>query len=409
VGVAHVRSPGFAYRGERRGTGPEVTARSRFRALAPALLLLLALLPSPARAHQAGFSQVTLHWTKDLATAQVTVHRVDAAGVLGLAAPESLMHPELLAREAEPLARYLERGLRVSADGHPLALVFERAVAVPEKRGVALAFAARASHPIGRLELEARLFPRDAQHETFLDAWVDGRLARQEVLTAARPGVVLYERGAAGWFAVARTFVAAGVHHIFIGPDHIAFIIGLMLLGGGLARVLKVATAFTLAHSITLALAATGALNVPSRIVEPLIAASIVYVGIENLRTRARQRGERRPENGVAAQPPRGRRPRTASDHRVAMAFGFGLVHGLGFASVLGELGLPREALALSLVAFNIGVELGQACIILAVTPALGLLRARRPRLAWAAVAVGSCGIIAAGGFWLVQRVLAAA
>ena len=151
-------------------------------------------------------------------------------------------------------------------------------------------------------------------------------------------------------------------------------------------RVLKVATAFTLAHSITLALAATGSVSIPSRFVEPLIALSIVYIGIENLRSRGR-----------------------AKDRRTLLAFGFGLIHGLGFASVLREFGLPREALAWSLIAFNVGVEIGQACIILAVTPALGLLRSNRPALAWRAVAVGSWVIIGAGGYWFVQRLFAAA
>jgi hydrogenase/urease accessory protein HupE len=348
--------------------------------------LLLGAIASPALAHQSSYSYADLRWCGARVELKLAVHRDDAAAALGLADPAALLHPAVLAREAAPLAAYLERGLHVSGDGRALALALVGVEPLPEKRRVSLSFIARAGRPIGRLSLEARLFPRNSLHETFLNAYVDGRLSRQEVLSPERPGVELYARGAAGMLAVMRTFIGAGIHHIFIGPDHILFIVGLMLLGGGLARVLKVATAFTLAHSVTLALAATGAVNVPSRLVEPLIAASIVYVGIENLLRRGR-----------------------GPDRRVALAFGFGLVHGLGFAGVLRDFGLPKEALAWSLVAFNIGVEIGQACIVLAVTPALGALRARRPALAWRAVTVGSCGIIAAGGFWFVQRVVSPA
>jgi hydrogenase/urease accessory protein HupE len=342
-----------------------VSPRSLWRVIAPALTAL-ALLAPVARAHEPAFSHVTLHWSGAHAGFDVTLHPKDAGGA--------------------PLPGIVERGLHVSADGHPLALRLVRTTPAPERHGVTLAFVAAAPHAIGRLEVDARLFPQNNLHETFFDAYVDGRLVRQEMLTAERPGVELYDRGPAGWVAVARTFIAAGTHHVFIGPDHILFIVGLLLASGGLARVLKIATAFTLAHSITLALAATGHVNVPTRIVEPLIAASIVYVGVENLWRRGRGR-----------------------DHRIAMAFGFGLVHGLGFASVLRELGLPREAFAGSLVAFNGGIEIAQAAIVLAVTPVIGLLRARRPQLAWRVVAFASCGVIVAGGFWLVQRVLAAA
>jgi hydrogenase/urease accessory protein HupE len=248
---------------------------------------------------------------------------------------------------------------------------------------VALRYVARLARPAGRVGVDATLFPANAQHETFLNVYASGRLLRQSVLTREAPGAELFGRSAAGVFAVVATFVQAGVHHIFIGPDHILFIVGLLLLGGGLARVLKVATAFTLAHSITLALAATGHLDISSRIVEPLIALSIVYIGIENLRARP----------GMP-------------DRRTVLAFAFGLIHGLGFAGVLREFGLPAEALGWSLLSFNAGVELGQACIILAVTPLLALLHAHRPRRALQAVAAGSWVIIVAGSYWFLQRLL---
>jgi hydrogenase/urease accessory protein HupE len=130
---------------------------------------------------------------------------------------------------------------------------------------------------------------------------------------------------------VVRTF-AAGIHHIFIGPDHILFVIGLLLLGGSAGRVLKIVTAFTLAHSVTLALAAFQIVNPPARLIEPLIALSIVYVGVENLRSKP-----------------------GARDPRVPIAFGFGFVHGF-VASVLREFG-HRAGARRVMFAFNAGVE----------------------------------------------------
>ncbi len=360
-------------------------------ALAWRFIAWLALLsawsaPRSAAAHDASYSYADVDWRQDRLTVALSVHRDDAAAALRVATPESLMSASYLQHAGAPLARLLIARLRVRADGRALELHCERATAVPERRAVRLELTASPATPAGRLQIEARLFPDNALHETFLNVYSSGRLLRQVVLTTEAPAVELYDRSPAGLWAVVRTFVAAGMHHVWIGPDHILFIVGLLLLGGGLVRVLKIATAFTVAHSITLACAATGVLNVPSRVVEPLIAASIVYIGIENLRRR-----------------------HGAPDRRTLLAFGFGLVHGLGFASVLRELGLPREALGVSLLAFNLGVEAGQTCIVLAVTPLLAWICAQRPRIAPRVLAVGSLAIIVAGGFWLVQRIVAPA
>jgi hydrogenase/urease accessory protein HupE len=240
------------------------------------------------------------------------------------------------------------------------------------------------ARPAAVLEVIGPVFPLVANHETFVNVEAGGRLVVQDVLSATHRVTRVYAGGTPGMLAVLRTFIAAGVHHIAIGPDHILFVLGLLLLGGGLARLLKIVTAFTAAHSLTLALAALGLVHVQSRIVEPLIALSIVFVAFETLRARS------------------GR-----ADRRALLAFGFGLVHGFGFASVLAEFGLPREALGWSLAGFNVGVELGQACIVLLVAPALGWIAKRSPALHARIVRVLALAIAAAGGFWFVQRVLA--
>lgn len=191
-------------------------------------------------------------------------------------------------------------------------------------------------------------------------------------------------------------FVEDGVHHIWIGYDHMLFLISLLLpsvlvrrnghwipvgtLRGALLSVLAVVTAFTLSHSITLTLSALGIVGLPSRLVESGIALSVLLAALNNVWPRVTRRAW-------------------------LLAFGFGLVHGFGFASVLADLGLPQGALALSLAGFNIGVEIGQLSVVLLVVPAIFLLRDRRFYRPLILVA-GSCVIATVSSVWLVSRAL---
>ncbi len=146
-------------------------------------------------------------------------------------------------------------------------------------------------------------------------------------------------------------------------------------------RLLLIVSAFTVAHSITLSLAALNILTPPARIIEPAIALSIVYVGVDNLMIG------------------RGR------DVRAWIAFAFGFVHGFGFANVLREMNLPGEALGWSLFSFNIGVEIGQLMVVAVVASALLALRATNEAASKRLVYAGSVLVILAGTFWFVQRV----
>jgi HupE / UreJ protein len=182
-------------------------------------------------------------------------------------------------------------------------------------------------------------------------------------------------------WAAAWRFLRLGVEHIFTGYDHIAFLLALLLLGGRFFDLVKIVTSFTIAHSVTLALAALGILNPPSRIVEALIAASIIAVAGENLWV---LRGAKGGSERVAS----------ALRHRWRITFAFGLVHGFGFASALKELNLPRSALVAGLVSFNLGVEVGQVTIVALAFPLLAWLGSLRgfqpmgPRLLSGAIAV---------------------
>ena len=174
------------------------------------------------------------------------------------------------------------------------------------------------------------------------------------------------------------SFLLLGVEHILTGYDHLLFLLALLLRGGRLVSLLKIITAFTLAHSVTLAVAVLGLVAIPDRLVESVIAASIVWVAMENLILRE------------------------APSQRWLVSFLFGLVHGFGFASALTPLKLPGWNLAKALLGFNLGVEAGQALVVLFLLPLLVWMRgaAWEPR----AVRAASLGVAVVGLAWFVER-----
>src|SRR5205823_3160061 len=174
----------------------------------------------------------------------------------------------------------------------------------------------------------------------------------QRVASESEPGFEVESR--VTFLSAAGRFLLLGIEHIFTGYDHIAFLLGLLLLGGTFRELVKVVTAFTVAHSLTLALATLEVARIGPRIVEPLIAASIVYVAVENLWA-------------LRSEAPRA----AALRHRWLLTLGFGFVHGFGFADALQKLHLPRSGIAAALFTFNLGVEVGQLCIVAAAFPLL--------------------------------------
>ena len=176
-------------------------------------------------------------------------------------------------------------------------------------------------------------------------------------------------------------YIPVGFDHILPkGLDHILFVLGLFFLSTRLRPLIWQVSAFTLAHTVTLALGALGIVNIPGEIVEPLIAASIVYVAIENLFA-----------SGL-------------NPWRPVVIFGFGLLHGLGFASVLGEFGLPSGQFIPALIGFNIGVEFGQLAVIAIAFVLVGWAARRNWYRSYIALPA-SCVIAAVGAYWFVERV----
>jgi hypothetical protein len=222
-----------------------------------------------------------------------------------------------------------------------------------------------------------------ADHHTIADIqWPGG--AKQVVfekehrlVSIAITGNAAPERRAAGTFV---SYLGLGVEHILLGFDHLLFVVALILPGGRLLSLVAIVTAFTVAHSITLALSVLGLVTLPTQIVEPVIALSIAYVAFENLTMKS------------------------VVSRRWAVSFLFGLVHGFGFAGALAEVGLPASGLAAALVGFNLGVEAGQALVIGVLLPLIIWLQRFpwEPRL----TKVSSIAIMAVGLVLLAERAL---
>ncbi|WP_298470031.1 HupE/UreJ family protein [uncultured Erythrobacter sp.] len=227
---------------------------------------------------------------------------------------------------------------------------------------------------LGSADAIARMVPLDGEVQSFR-------------LTAAEPIATI--AAAPDRWQVARDYFLIGTEHILLGWDHLLFVIALVLLVGKTWPVVKAATAFTVAHSITLVATTLGYAGLPSRAVEALIALSIVFLAVELA--------------GKLREPDRETWTRRAP---WLVAFAFGLLHGFGFAGALAEIGLPQGEIAAALVAFNVGVEAGQLLVIAAVLALLAVINRALPVIEGPAIRAATYGIGIIGSFWMFERVL---
>jgi hypothetical protein len=363
------------------------------------VLLICALLfqVPGAHAHKPSDSYLTLSVNGGTITGQWDIALRDLDFAIGLDAngDAAITWGEVRAKHAE-IAAYAMPRLRLSTNGNPCpANVIEHLIDDHTDGAYAvLRFRANCGKAFDALQVGyALFFDIDPQHKGLLRLAYQG-LSRTAVFSPEQSTqqFVLDKPGRLAQFI---DYFREGVWHIWIGFDHILFLLALLLpavnyrsrnawlpvdaFKPAFLNVLKIVTAFTLAHSITLSLATLGVVNLPSRWVESTIAASVVLAALNNVFPIFRER-------------------------RWAMAFAFGLIHGFGFASVLSDLGLPQDTLALALVGFNIGVEAGQLAIVAVFLPIAYLLRGtlvyRR-----AVLIAGSLLIAAVAGVWLIERV----
>lgn len=202
------------------------------------------------------------------------------------------------------------------------------------------------------------------------------------VLTPDHPSFVV---GSPAAQPAATAYFALGIRHILTGPDHLLFVCGLLLIAGGGRRILATVSAFTIAHSITLAAAALGLVALPVALVEALIALSILFVAVEAVNAHAGH-------------------PGWGSSHPWTVAFAFGLLHGFGFASALGEVGLPPHDVAMALLLFNLGVEVGQIAFVGVVLLTVRIATAVQPRSLERLHRPATYAIGGMAGFWFLER-----
>jgi hydrogenase/urease accessory protein HupE len=357
------------------------TRRLGYVHLVRRLWLLAFFIATPAFAHPVPFSYLDLRLGGSALDASLVVHRQDVAHELGQDA-ERPLEPDFVGRQSGAVGALLASRIELRLDGRPLELTWSVVEMLIERDAVRLVSSVPLDEKPGRLALETVLFPYDPAHQTFVNVYEDGVLETQAILDRQHAQVDYFSGSRQGLAAVAAKFFPAGVWHILIGADHAAFLVGLLLLGGTLRRLALLASAFTVAHSITLSLAALDMVSPSPRVVEPAIALSIICVGVDNLVARG------------------------GRDLRAWMALAFGLIHGFGFAGVLRAMELPHYRLGGSLFFFNLGVELGQLLILLAVAPALALLRKRNHAAAQKLAVLGSVAVIVAGTFWFVERLV---
>jgi hydrogenase/urease accessory protein HupE len=347
------------------------------------LLFILALLFAlPARAHPVPFSYLDVQIRPGVLEVSLIAHIFDVAHDLHLTPPERLLEQSVVAERADAIRSLLDPRLVLMADGKLLKPEWSEPEILQDRQSLRMQLRyPLASAAAGQITVSAGLFPYDPNHQTFINFYENDSLTSQIILGGAQKQTEYFAGTRQGVFAVVQRFVPAGIHHILIGPDHLLFLVGLLLLGGSVRRLLMVVTSFTVAHSITLSLAALSIFTPPARLIEPAIALSIIYVGADNLLAQG------------------------GRDVRAWIALAFGFIHGFGFANVLREMDLPSRALGWSLFSFNLGVEIGQLFVVAVVASALAGLRSRSEWAGRQLAFAGSVVVIVAGVFWFVQRV----
>ena len=354
------------------------------RRLLLALVVLFGLCAS-ARAHDPGMTVATVIADERETLVELSIKGSDlerAAGV-ELLDPGGRVDPELLAGAAAAVRVHLRATAAIETDSAVCPLEVVELVAVED--GVLAVLKAPCGTAEAGLSYRSWLLqetnPATIQHVVLLkgDDAFPAALTRTRNRLEIQAPLPLTE--------VATRYLASGAEHLATGYDHVAFLLALLLWARSVWAVVKVITAFTLSHSITLSLAALDLVSLPSAVVEPLIAASIVAVALENFFNRRIER-------------------------RWRVAFFLGFIHGFGFAGALRDIGLPQDALLIALAFFNIGVEIGQVAIVAIVVPLLLVIDrlttrapaapARRPALVYAVSAL----IAGLGGYWFIERTL---
>ncbi len=356
-----------------------VTAPRWALALGGLMGLLSGLIPLTAFAHEVGLSRGEYKLEGSSLQAQLTFARPELLGLVPSLDEDKdgFLSAGDLVVGREVLKATVRSGLSVRSGGEDCVLESQDARLI-EEDGVALEARFVCKRAAERVTVEARLLQQFAHGHRHLARVVSAGTVADSVVLQSAPTVELGVGAAQG--SVVGSMLWLGIIHILGGFDHLVFLFGLILVGGSMRGLIATITAFTVAHSITIALAVLGVWSANPSIIEPAIALSVAYVGIENFFVKN-------------------------ADRRWLITFPFGLVHGFGFAGALGELAVPKDQLVPALVAFNVGVEAGQLAVLAVVLPLLLWARKHQWFLTYGVRGLSTV-VVLLGVSWFALRVL---
>ena len=347
-----------------------------------AVFAVLILHSTSAAGHPVPFSYLDLRLEAGTVDLSIVVHMFDAGHDLQVDPADRLLDAAFLATKQDALVALLAPRIQLAADGKTLMPVsWSAAEPLPERQSLRITTKYQFQGAPGIFTVTARMFPYDTAHQTFVNVYEGDELTLQAILDVAKSSLDYYAGSREGAVAVGKRFVPSGLRHIWLGPDHLMFLAGILLLGGTLRQLTWLAAGFIAGNAVAFLLTLLSLLHPPPRIIEPAIALSIVYIGADNLMVRG------------------------GRDMRVWVATAFGLIHGFWFANGLREMDLPARAFNWSLASFDIGVEVAQILIILTVGVGIAAVQRRAPATGRRLVYIGSAVVILAGIYLFVQRV----
>lgn len=346
----------------------------------PIFLLLTLLFIPAASAHQESLASSKFTFENKKMHVMLLIDQKSILEINGydIQKVTSLSEQQLSADIKDKSMAYISKGFHVKNNGQEMSLQLEN-ISIPDFSNVEFDLVFSSDQLIDKVDIDYNLWFENSggKHKNVAtienggktDEFVFTNTSRHLSMTA---GVELPFWTAAG------QFIVMGIEHILTGYDHLSFLLALIILGGSFKNTLKIVTSFTVAHSITLILASLEIISLPSRLVESVIAASILYVAVENQFVKS-------------------------TAHRWMITFAFGLIHGFGFAGALAETQIPKNHFISSLLTFNVGVELGQLLVVIVLLPLILYVK----RFSWNRIVVRSVsGIVGLFGLlWLIQRV----
>jgi hypothetical protein len=347
--------------------------------LFPLCLLFIAIFSANAQAHPAPFTYLDVRLERNAIEVSLVAHIFDVAHDLGLDDPSRLLDDDYLQSRRTELFGLFNDRLTFGDQRDGRGPAWSELRTLPERQSIRLLGVV--SPIAGAVPIDARMFPYDAAHQTFVNVYENSELTLQAILDSGKPRLRYFPGSTQGILAVSQRFAIDGASHIITGPEHWLLLIGLVVLGGTRRQMGRIIAGFLVADVATTLVIMMNVAHPAAGLTDPALALSVVYVGADNLMVRG------------------------GRDMRPWIALAFGVLHGFWFGGALVLMDLPRSALGWSLVSFALGAAAAQTCVILALASAIQSFR-RASAAQGKTIAVGGSAVVITGGIYLfTQRV----